>query len=143
MSIAALAGFAGGIMGVGLINLLIHLSAATACAVAGYFLASSLTGEDAAVSSRLMSGVVLFIVCFAGWMVIKRVAGKIPGVTAAARLADGILGAAVLGTVAVVAVAIAESRVPEVHLAAEQSVIYKKAFAFASEAAHGGVPWKK
>ena len=129
----------------GLINLLIHLSAVAACAMAGYIFASSslLTGGEAANMERLMTGALIFIVCFAGWLIIKKVAGKIPGVTAVMRLADGILGAAVLGAAAVITVAVAETRVPEVRLAAEQSVIYQKAFALASEASEGEPPWKK
>ncbi|MCY4046929.1 MAG: hypothetical protein OXF42_02305 [Candidatus Dadabacteria bacterium] len=143
VSIATLAGFTAGVAGMGLINLLIHLSAVAACATAGYIFASSLTGGGAGGMERLMTGALIFIVCFAGWLTIKKIAGKIPGVTAVMRLADGILGAAVLGAAAVITVAVAETRVPEVRLAAEQSVIYQKAFALASEASEGEPPWKK
>lgn len=127
----------------GLINLLIQLSAVAACAAAGYIFASSLTGGEAAGAERLMTGALIFLVCFAGWLVIKKAAGKIPGATAVMRLADGILGAAVLGAAVVIAVAAAESKVPQVRLAAEQSAIYQKAFALASEASDGEPPWKK
>lgn len=144
--VSALAGFLGGIAGAGIINMLVHLSAVAVCAAAGYTLAFPAEGGAAADTGHLIKGVVVFLICFAGWLAVKKAAGAIPGVKTAARIVDGLAGTAVAGAAAVIMVAAAAQRVDGVSVAAERSVVYQTVIAVAypyGERAGGEIPWKK
>ncbi len=119
--------FFAGIFGRGILHISFYLAAAAVAAGAGYIFAAE--AAEALGSGRLTAGAAVFASVFLLLVSAFSLPSKLPGAQAAMRITDGIVSAAVVGSVAVFAAGAARD-LPSYERWVENSVVYPRAAEF-------------